>query len=40
MEVLGKEYVVWDKGATIKFVRPIVSSPFSVLIKSRIFNLF
>lgn len=25
MEVLGKEYVVWDKGATIKFVRPIIN---------------
>ena len=23
MEILGKDYVVWDKGATIKFVRPI-----------------
>lgn len=23
MEVLGKEYVVWDKGASMKFVRPI-----------------
>jgi hypothetical protein len=25
MEVLGKSYVVWDKGATIKFIRPIVN---------------
>jgi acyl-coenzyme A thioesterase PaaI-like protein len=24
MEVLGKDYVVWDKGASVKFVRPIV----------------
>lgn len=24
MEVLGKNYVVWDKGASMKFVRPIV----------------
>jgi hypothetical protein len=24
MEILGKNYVVWDKGATIKFVKPIV----------------
>ncbi|MBL7778184.1 MAG: DUF4442 domain-containing protein [Chitinophagales bacterium] len=23
MEVLGKNYVVWDKGASMKFVRPI-----------------
>lgn len=23
MEILGKNYVVWDKGATIKFIRPI-----------------
>jgi acyl-coenzyme A thioesterase PaaI-like protein len=23
MEILGKDYVVWDKGATVKFVRPI-----------------
>lgn len=23
MEILGRDYVVWDKGATIKFVRPI-----------------
>lgn len=25
MEVLGKNYVVWDKGASMKFVRPITS---------------
>lgn len=24
MEVLGKNYVVWDKGASMKFIRPIV----------------
>lgn len=24
MEILGKDYVVWDKGASVKFVRPIV----------------
>lgn len=24
MEVLGKEYVVWDRGASMKFVKPIV----------------
>lgn len=24
MEILGKNYVVWDKGASMKFVRPIV----------------
>ncbi len=24
MEVLGKKYVVWDKGASMKFVKPIV----------------
>ena len=23
MEILGKDYVVWDKGATMKFIRPI-----------------
>jgi acyl-coenzyme A thioesterase PaaI-like protein len=23
MEILGRDYVVWDKGANIKFVRPI-----------------
>jgi acyl-coenzyme A thioesterase PaaI-like protein len=23
MEILGKGYVVWDKGATVKFIRPI-----------------
>jgi len=23
-EILGKDYVVWDKGASIKFVRPII----------------
>ncbi|MBK8659484.1 MAG: DUF4442 domain-containing protein [Bacteroidetes bacterium] len=23
MEVLGKEYIVWDKGASVRFVRPI-----------------
>ena len=23
MEVLGKDYIVWDKGASMKFVRPI-----------------
>jgi acyl-coenzyme A thioesterase PaaI-like protein len=23
MQILGKEYIVWDKGASIKFVRPI-----------------
>ena len=23
MEILGRDYVVWDKGATMKFVRPI-----------------
>ncbi len=23
MEILGKDFVVWDKGATIKFVRPL-----------------
>ena len=23
MEVLGKQYVVWDKAASVKFVRPI-----------------
>lgn len=25
MEILGKNYVVWDKGATMKFVKPIVN---------------
>lgn len=25
MEILGKQYVVWDKSATVKFVRPITS---------------
>jgi acyl-coenzyme A thioesterase PaaI-like protein len=25
MEVLGKKYVVWDKGASMKFVKPIVN---------------
>lgn len=25
MEVLGKGYVVWDKGASVKFVRPILN---------------
>lgn len=24
MEVLGKKYIVWDKGASIKFVRPVI----------------
>ena len=24
MEILGRNYVVWDKGASMKFVRPIV----------------
>ena len=24
MQILGKDYVVWDKGASIKFVRPII----------------
>jgi hypothetical protein len=24
MEILGKDYVVWDKGASVKFVRPII----------------
>jgi len=24
MEVLGKNYVVWDKGASMKFVKPII----------------
>lgn len=24
MQILGREYVVWDKGASMKFVRPIV----------------
>ena len=24
MEILGRDYVVWDKGASMKFVRPIV----------------
>ena len=24
MEILGKAYVVWDKGASVKFLRPIV----------------
>jgi acyl-coenzyme A thioesterase PaaI-like protein len=23
MEILGKDYVVWDKGASVKFIRPI-----------------
>lgn len=23
MKILGKDYVVWDKGATVKFLRPI-----------------
>ena len=23
MQILGRDYVVWDKGATIKFIRPI-----------------
>jgi acyl-coenzyme A thioesterase PaaI-like protein len=26
MEILGKDYVVWDKGATVKFVRPITGT--------------
>ncbi len=25
MEVLGKNYVVWDKGASMKFIRPILN---------------
>lgn len=24
MQILGRDYVVWDKGASMKFVRPIV----------------
>ena len=24
MQILGKDYVVWDKGATIKFIKPIM----------------
>lgn len=24
MEILGKDYIVWDKGASVKFVRPII----------------
>jgi hypothetical protein len=24
MEVLGKEYIVWDKGASMKFLKPII----------------
>ncbi|HWB64253.1 MAG TPA: DUF4442 domain-containing protein [Chitinophagales bacterium] len=24
MQILGKDYVVWDKGASVKFVRPII----------------
>lgn len=24
LEILGKDYVVWDKGASMKFVRPII----------------
>ena len=23
MQILGRDYVVWDKGATVKFIRPI-----------------
>ena len=23
MEILGKDYVVWDKGASVKFIKPI-----------------
>jgi acyl-coenzyme A thioesterase PaaI-like protein len=23
MQILGKDYVVWDKGASVKFIRPI-----------------
>ena len=23
MQILGKDYVVWDKGATVKFIKPI-----------------
>ena len=26
MQILGKDYVVWDKGASVKFVRPIVEA--------------
>jgi hypothetical protein len=26
MEVLGKNFVVWDKAASVKFVRPITST--------------
>lgn len=26
MEVLGKDYVVWDKAASVKFVKPIITS--------------
>jgi len=26
MKILGKDYVVWDKAASVKFVRPIVSA--------------
>jgi hypothetical protein len=25
MEILGKDYVVWDKAASVKFVKPIVN---------------
>jgi len=26
MQILGKDYVVWDKAASVKFVRPIVNA--------------
>jgi acyl-coenzyme A thioesterase PaaI-like protein len=26
MEILGKDYVVWDKAASVKFVRPIIAA--------------
>jgi hypothetical protein len=26
MQILGKDYVVWDKAASVKFVRPIVAA--------------
>lgn len=25
MQIMGKDYVVWDKGASVKFVRPIIN---------------
>ena len=38
MEILGKDYVVWDKGASMKFVRPIIEKVKCHSARSKIFS--